>query len=112
VAPRGDVRPFFVQQFKQFAGQWGIVNADPGGISAGVAEAADKPAGDRIADICEDDRDGPGLVEQSRQLQTAGTDDDIRAERDQFCGSSANALAADAGIPMLERDIAAIEPTV
>ena len=105
------MRSDLLQQLQPFAGDFCLADAEPGGVAAGMREAGDKSAADRIVDQSENDRDGSGLREQGCQPRPADADDHIRFKSDQLLGAGPNAFAPTARETMLDCNITAVGPT-
>src|SRR5262249_14075575 len=82
---------------------------DPGGVAAGPAQALDITGADRVGNLHEHDGHRAGCLQQRTHADTAGGQDHVRRERDQFRDISA--VVSLVQIPaMLDLHVAADRP--
>jgi hypothetical protein len=74
----------FFQQFQPFRAQAVLELQKPGHVSTGLRQTVHETGSDRVKHIVEHDRNGSCRPQQRRHPRTAGRDENVGSESDQF----------------------------
>src|SRR5262245_7807248 len=100
-----------LEQLQPFRAQLVFELHEAGCVAAGPRQAVDEATTDRVGDIHEHDRHGGRRLHQLRQARSAGGEDDVRRERDQFQPVSAKEFGIARAPTILDPHVAADGPT-
>src|SRR5262249_36430919 len=99
-----------LEQFQPFYRDRVLVKGESRYVAAGVCEARNEAAANRVADLCEYNRDGSGRLRQLRQGRSGTGDDHVRFRSHQLSRIGPRAIDVGAGPVHLDADIVAIGP--
>jgi hypothetical protein len=108
----GDARELWnhvPEELEPLTGELGRDLRQPGDVAAGMREACDKPARDRIANGYHDDRDRPGRVLCRFRIGGDGGRDDVDLASHQVCREVGEPLAPAVRIMVLDADVLALD---
>src|SRR5215469_5114078 len=101
---------YFPEHLSPFCSEAVLPEGEPGDVASGSRWARDQAGGDRIAHLCEYDRQGAGSVLQRHHGRLIAGENSIRPHPHEFGSEASQALVIPAWPALLDVDIVTFDP--
>src|SRR5262245_54814997 len=101
---------YFPEHLSPFCSEAVLPEGEPGDVASRSRRARDQAGGDRIAHLCEYDRQGAGSVLQRHHGRLIAGENSIRPHPHEFGSEASQALVIPAWPALLDVDIATFDP--